>query len=459
MIYGVMKKRSIDILNGNLWKNILIFSIPLILTNLLQILFNLSDLVVVGKFSPTSDPLGSVGSTTVFISLITSFIIGISNGVNSLVSTSIGAGNIERVKKQLTNSFFFMVISGIVISILCVVSARGILKLLETPDNLLDSAVNYLRIYSIGLVATSIFNFGNAVLSANGETKKPLLFLSIAGVANIGLNFLFVVGFHIYAEGVAIASTITQFLAAILVLICLFVRKDYLKLDFKGFKLYGNIQKDIMRLGLVSGLQNSIFYIANLFIQWQVNTFGDIMVKGNTAAMNLDNIIFDIMAAIYVAGCTFVAQNRGAKQFDRIKKSYYIMLVYSGGIALFLGLLFFFFKDFFLSLFTSDAEVIKAGEVRVNIMCLCNWLSCFMDGSIAANRGLGKTKIPTLFVIAGALVFRIIWIFALVSTIHDPYLLYAVYPISFVLTAIAETIYFFISYKKCSEGKEIEGWL
>ncbi len=454
-----MKKRSVDILNGNLWKNILIFSVPLILTNLLQILFNLSDLVVVGKFSPTSDPLGSVGATTVFISLVTSFIIGISNGVNSLISTSIGANNVDRVKKQLTNSFFFMVICGLIISILCVVSAKGILKLLETPENLLDSAVNYLRIYSIGLVATSIFNFGNAVLSANGETKKPLLFLSIAGVANIGLNFLFVVGFHVYAEGVAIASTITQFLAAILVLICLFLRKDSLKLDFKGFKLYGNIQKDIMRLGLVSGLQNSVFYVANLFIQWQVNTFGDIMVKGNTAAINLDNIIYDIMAAIYVAGCTFVAQNRGAKHFDRIKKSYYIMLIYSGGIALFLGLLFFAFKDFFLSLFTSDAEVIKAGEIRVNVMCLCNWLSCFMDGSIAANRGLGKTKMPTIFVIAGALVFRIVWIYALVSAFHDPYLLYSVYPISFILTAVAEVVYFFISYRKCSEGKEIEGWL
>lgn len=441
-----MSSASKTLTEGPLAKQILLVSLPLALSNLLQVLFNMSDVAVVGRFAG-SIALGAVGSTSTFVTLFTGFLIGLSNGINVLVARYYGAKHPKDVDKTVHSGLVVSLVAGVALLLVGLFGSPAMLRLLNTKADLMDGAVLYLRIYFLGMPALALYNFGNAVFSAMGETKKPLAYLSIAGVLNIALNLLFVIVFQLSVAGVALASTIAQCVSAVLILRALTKVQDCYALDFSKLGLDVAITRRILLLGVPAGLQNAVFAIANLFIQAGVNSFDTLMVKGNSAAANADAVIYDAMAAFYMACASFMSQNFGAGKLDRVKKSYFISLAYSFGLGLVLGGGLLLFGRQFLSLFTTEAAVVDAGMKRVQVMALAYCISAFMDCTIAASRGLGKTVGPTVIVIMGSCVFRVIWVYTIFARIHTIPALYLLYPCSWGITAAAEIVYFVSAYR------------
>ncbi|WP_294758538.1 MATE family efflux transporter [uncultured Gemmiger sp.] len=441
-----MSSASKTLTEGPLAKQILLVSLPLALSNLLQVLFNMSDVAVVGRFAG-SIALGAVGSTSTFVTLFTGFLIGLSNGINVLVARYYGAKHPKDVDKTVHSGLLVSLVAGVALLLVGLFGSPAMLRLLNTKADLMDGAVLYLRIYFLGMPALALYNFGNAVFSAMGETKKPLAYLSIAGVLNIALNLLFVIVFQLSVAGVALASTIAQCVSAALILRALTKVQDCYALNFAKIGLDASITRRILLLGVPAGLQNAVFAIANLFIQAGVNSFDTLMVKGNSAAANADAVIYDAMAAFYMACASFMSQNFGAGKLDRVKKSYFISLAYSFGLGLVLGGGLLLFGRQFLSLFTTEAAVVDAGMKRVQVMALAYCISAFMDCTIAASRGLGKTVGPTVIVIMGSCVFRVIWVYTIFARIHTIPALYLLYPCSWAITAAAEIVYFVSAYR------------
>ena len=380
-----MKSTTKTLTEGPLAKQILLVSLPLALSNLLQVLFNMSDVAVVGRFAG-STALGAVGSTSILVTLFTGFLIGLSNGINVLVARFYGARHTADVQKTVHSAAIVSLIAGVALLFIGLLGSPFMLRLLNTKDDLLPGAILYLRVYFLGMPALALYNFGNAVFSAIGDTKK-------------------------------------------------------LHLD-------PATTKSILGLGLPAGFQNAIFAIANLFIQAGVNSFDSLMVKGNSAAANADAMIYDCMAAFYMACASFMSQNYGAGKPDRVKKSYFISLAYSFGVGLILGGSLFLFGRTFLALFTTESAVIDAGMKRVGVMGFAYCISAFMDCTIAASRGLGKTVVPTIIVVMGSCVFRVIWVYTIFAHFHTIPSLYALYPCSWALTALAEIVYFAHCYKE-----------
>ena len=450
-----MKQSEQNLIEGSLGKKIFLFSLPLMLSNLLQVLFNMADIAVVGKFAG-SNALGSVGSTSILVTLFTSFLIGVGGGINVLVALHIGSGNKKEAKETITTAYVICLCMGILLLIIGISSARGILTLMNTKPELIDGAVLYLRIYFLGLPAVGVYNCGNAVLSAAGDTKKPLYFLSIAGAINIALNLLLVIVFHLDVAGVAIASIISQYISAILITYAITHGDRVYTIALRHQSLDSLVIKDkliaILKLGLPSGLQNMVFMFANLFVQVGVNSFSATMVAANSAAANADGPVYEVMAAFYVACSSFMGQNLGAKKKDRVLKSYFVSLSYSFFIGLILGLTILFMGPNFLLLFTSDPAVIELGMYRLKIMSVSYAFSAFMDCTIAASRGLGRTVVPTFIVIMGSCVFRVIWIYTIFAYFKTIPSLYLLYIFSWTITAVAEIIYFQAIYRKEMRG-------
>ena len=435
--------------DGSLWKNMFLFSVPLMLSQLLQVLFNMADVAVVGKFS-SAEALGAVGSTTILVSLFTGFLIGMGSAVNVRVAQHLGAQDKPRTRASIRTSFVICLSMGCIIMVLCLVSARFILEVLGTKEDLIDGAELYFRIYALGMPALGIFNFGNGVLSANGDTKRPLAYLMVAGILNVIFNLFFVIICNMAEDGVALASIITQYVSAVLILVHMGKQQDDCSFRLQDLKkgIDKSEQKRILGLGIPAGFQHSIFAIANLFIQGAVNTFDSVMVEGNSAAANADAIIYNVMAAFYTACSTFMGQNLGAAKHDRVLKSYFIGIVYSFLAGAVLGGALFLFGREFLSLFANDEAVIEAGLQRTGIMCFSYAFSAFMDCTIAACRGIGKSFAPTVIVIMGSCVFRVVWIYTVFAYFHTIPSLYLLYIFSWLITSVAEIICFAVNYRK-----------
>lgn len=434
---------------GSLWKNMFLFSVPLMLSQLLQVLFNMADVAVVGKFS-SAEALGSVGSTTILVSLFTGFLIGMGSAVNVRVAQHLGAQDKPRTRASIRTSFVICLSMGCIIMVLCLVSARFILEVLGTKEDLIDGAELYFRIYALGMPALGVFNFGNGVLSAKGDTKRPLAYLMVAGILNVVFNLFFVIICNMAEDGVALASIITQYVSAVLILVHMGKQQDDCSFRLQDLKkgIDKSEQKRILGLGIPAGFQHSIFAIANLFIQGAVNTFDSVMVEGNSAAANADAIIYNVMAAFYTACSTFMGQNLGAAKHDRVLKSYFIGIVYSFLAGAVLGGALFLFGREFLSLFANDEAVIEAGLQRTGIMCFSYAFSAFMDCTIAACRGIGKSFAPTVIVIMGSCVFRVVWIYTVFAYFHTIPSLYLLYIFSWLITSVAEIICFAVNYRK-----------
>ncbi len=440
-------KKAISMTEGPLAKQILFVSLPLMLSNLLQVLFNISDVAIVGRFAG-STALGSVGSTSIFVTLFTGFLIGLGGGINVLVARYYGAGRAKDVKKTVGSSLIISLIAGVILLLVGLFGSPALLQTINTKPDLLPGAVMYLRVYFLGMPALALYNYGNAVFSAIGDTKKPLIFLAIAGVLNVILNLFFVIVCQLSVVGVALASAISQCVSAGLILHALTKVQDSYALHLREVKFDRVIGQRVLMLGVPAGLQNAVFAFANLFIQAGVNSFDSLMVKGNSAAANADNLIYDAMAAIYMACASFMSQNYGAGKVDRVKKSFLISMVYSFAIGLLLGGSLLLFGREFLALFTTEPTVIEAGMKRIGVMGLAYCISAFMDCTIAACRGLGETVVPTILVVLGSCVFRVIWVYTIFAHFHTIPSLYLLYPFSWGLTAIAELIYFARVYKK-----------
>ena len=437
---------EMDMTSGPLWKKIMIFSLPLMASQLLQVLFNMADVAVVGRFA-SAYALGSVGSTTILVTLFTGLLIGMGSGVNVLVAQSLGARQSRDTMETVHTSFVLCTLAGILIGTAGFFLAEPMLALIKTKDELIEGAVLYFRIYSLGMPALGIFNFGNAVLSAQGDTRRPLVYLTAAGIANVFLNLFFVLLCNMSVDGVAYASIISQYLSAVLVLVRMAKSSGDCKLRLREVRLYPGKTKKILILGIPAGLQNAIFAVANLFIQSAVNSFDHVMVEGNSAAANADAIIYNVMAAFYTACSTFMGQNLGSCKYKRVIKSYFVSLTYSFAAGAVLGLALLLFGTEFLSLFTTDAEVIAAGMQRVGIMSWSYMISAFMDCTIAASRGLGRSLVPTVVVILGSCVFRVAWIYTVFAHFHTIPSLYLLYVFSWTITAVAEILYFAAAYR------------
>ena len=436
-----------DMTHGPLAKQILLFSLPLICSNLLQVLFNLADLAVVGQFVG-SQALGSVGSTTTLVTMFTGFLIGLGGGINVLAARFYGARDTKRFGQLLHTSALLSLGLGILLSILGVTLTRPILQLLRTKEDLIDGAVLYLRIYLLGMPGLAVYNYGSAILSALGDTRRPLRFLTLAGILNVILNLFFVLVVKMAVAGVALASILSQYLSAVLIVLALIHNDAPFALCRSQLRLHRDSALEIIRLGIPAGLQNCIFALANLFIQVGVNSFSSTMVAGNSAAANADSLIYDVMAAFYTACASFMGQNYGARNRERVKKSYFISLAYSFAIGLILGFLLVLFGRQFLHLFSPEADVIEAGMFRLTIMGFSYGFSAFMDCTIAASRALGKSLIPTVVVILGSCVLRIIWVYTVFAWFGTITSLYLVYICSWTITALAEIAYFHHVYKQ-----------
>ena len=441
------KSQSYSLTEGPLLPAIVRFSIPLMLSNVLQVLFNMSDIAVVGRFAG-SQALGAVGSTTILVTLFTGFLIGMGSGVNVVTARYLGARQHQAVSKTVHTSAILLLITGVLLLAFGFLFTPSMLRLLGTKDVLLDGAIRYLRIYLFGMPALAVFNFGNGVLSASGDTKHPLLFLSIAGVLNVLLNLLFVIVFQMAEAGVALASAVSQYVSAGLIVLSLARRPESIGLHRSLLRLDGNKSRQILSISIPSGLQNAIFAIANLFIQAGVNTFDAVMVEGNAAAANADALIYDVMAAVYLACSSFMSQNYGAGHRERVKKSYLLCLGLSFGIAAVMSAVLVIFGRNFLSLFTKDAEVVEAGLTRLKVMGCSYAFSALMDCTIAASRGLGRSMVPTVIVILGSCVFRVIWVFTVFAHFHTILSLYLLYIFSWTITGIAELCYFIHCYRE-----------
>lgn len=416
-------------------------------SNLLQVLFNISDIAVVGKFAGAY-ALGSVGSTSILLTLFLAVPLGMGGGINVLTALAIGSRSKKDVSETIHTAAIISLIAGILLLAFGMFFARDLLTLLNTKEELIEGAVAYLHVYFLGMPAVALYNFGNAVFSAAGNTRKPLVYLSIAGVVNVILNLFFVIVLKIDVCGVAAASAISQYLSAGLLLKDLFRGEGMCRLQMTEIKLTGSKAKRILQIGVPSAFQYMIYSVANLFVQTGVNTFSATVVAGNSAAANADNLVYDIMAAFYTVCGSFMGQNLGARKRDRVKKSYLICLFYSFMVGLVVGLLLVLFGHQFLSLFANDASVIEAGMERLMVMGLAYCISAFMDCTTAATRALGKTVFPTIVMILGSCVFRIVWIYTVFAVYHTTQALYLLYAVSWIITAIPEIIYFVIIYKK-----------
>ena len=442
-----MNQELRDLTRGPLGKQIFLFSFPLILSNLLQVLFNMADIAVVGRFAgPIA--LGAVGSTSQLVLLFTGFLIGVASGVNVLTALHYGAKSRRELAETIHTAALLCAIIGVVLLAAGICVARPVLVLLHTKEELIGGAVRYLRIYFLGMPALAIYNYGNAVFSAVGDTRRPLCYLSVAGVVNIALNLFFVIICGMDVEGVAIASVISQYISAVLVAGALLRSREAYGLRLTDLRLTKSRVRVILGLGIPSGLQNGIFSLANLFIQMGVNSFSATMVAGNSAAANADGLVYDVMTAFYTACGSFIGQNYGAGKKERIKRSYLISLGYSFGIGLAMGLLILACGPAFLSLFTKEAAVVEAGMQRLRIMSVSYGFSAFMDATIAASRGLGKSLAPTVMVILGSCVFRIVWIYTVFAHFHTVASLYLLYIFSWTITAAAEIWYFVRVYRR-----------
>lgn len=437
------KSFEIDMCNGPLLGKILLFTLPLILSGILQLLFNAADVVVVGRFAG-NEALAAVGSTSALTNLLVNLFIGLSVGVNVLVARYYGAKLEKEVSETVHTAIIISVVGGILLAIIGVVTARPLLLLMDTPENVIGHSVLYMRIYFLGMPVMLLFNFGSAVLRAIGDTRRPLFYLMIAGVINVCLNLFFVIQFSMGVAGVALATVISQCVSAGLIVKCLMQSEGCFRLHFD--KLHINWDKfwRIAQIGLPAGIQGSLFSISNVLIQSSVNSFGAIAMAGNTAASNIEGFVYTSMNAVHQTAVSFTGQNLGGKRFDRINKILVECLIFVTVIGLVMGNGAVLFGNQILGLYSSDPEVITYGIQRLQVICTTYFLCGVMDVLVGSIRGLGYAVMPMIVSLMGACVFRVVWIYTIFQWNRTLETLYISYPVSWTLTALAHVICFFI---------------
>lgn len=442
----MFKNKDVNMLSGPLFKNIVLFTVPIIITNFLQLVFNTADLIIVGRFCG-SVSVAAVGSTTSLVHLIVNLFVGLSVGAGISTAQAIGAGDDEQIKKIIHTAIPVALISGIILTVVGVFGTEFLLKLMSTPKDVLPLSALYLKIYFAGITATMVYNFSAAILRAAGDTKSPLVFLFLAGIVNVILNVIFVTLFDMNVDGVALATVISQILSAFLALMALCKRTDACKLILKEIHIYKEPLIKFIKIGLPTGLQSCTFSLSNVLIQSSINSFGQAVVAGNAAAINIEGYIYTAVNAFHHTTVNFTGQNEGNKNYKRIKKIYVICMVCAFFVGLTLGTLAFIFRKPLLSLYITDsAKAISIGFLRMGIICTTQCISGLMEVATGAIMGMGISLAPMLASMFGVCGFRIIWIYTLfqIPKYHNIASICFSYPISWTLTFIIELIMFVI---------------
>lgn len=441
------KKYEIDMCHGPLLGKILVFYIPLMLSGILQLLFNAADIIVVGQFAG-NESLAAVGSTGALINLIINLFIGLSVGANVLVARYYGANQQAELKEMVQTAIATSVISGILLVFVGFFVAKPALTLMGTPDDVVGQSVLYMRIYFAGMPFMMAYNFGAAVLRAVGDTKRPLYYLLIAGIVNVILNLIFVIYFSMHVAGVATATVISQAISAVLVIRCLLKTDSVYKLELKGIKISMDKLGKMFKIGLPAGVQGALFSISNVLIQSSVNSFGSVAMAGNTAGSNIEGFVYTSMNAFYQSAISFCGQNYGAKEYKRVGKALFICEVLVILVGLLLGNGAYLAGGTLLKLYSSDPEVISYGILRMRYISVIYFLCGMMDVMVGGLRGIGYSIMPMLVSLTGACLFRIVWIYTVFQEVRTLPCLYISYPISWILTFSVHLICFLIVYKK-----------
>ena len=430
---------------GPILSKLLKFSIPLIFSSLLQLLFNAADIVVVGRFSG-DNALAAVGSTGSLINLLVNLFQGLSIGTNVVAAHYFGANRKSELKETVHTAMLLSIYSGIIMTAVGVTFAVPILKLMQAPHEVLTLASVYLKIYFGGITATMIYNFGSALLRAVGDTQRPLYILFLAGIINVILNLIFVIIFHLDVAGVAWATVISQTISAILVVIILLKENEEYSLEIKNIKINMHIFTKIVKVGIPAGFQGIMFSFSNVIIQSFVNSFGSVLIAGNSAACNLEGFIYTSMNGFSQGALTFCSQNMGARKIDRIKKIVWISQLSIIVLGASMSGLFLLFGHQLLGIYTKSPEVIEAGLLRCKVIFTTYYLCGIMDSMANSIRGMGHSLMPVIVTIFGACIFRLIWLFTFfqIPAFHTPLVIFLSYPLSWTITYIAHLI----CYKK-----------
>ncbi len=447
------KKHEIDMSTGSLLPKLIKFTIPVMLSGLLQLLFNAADLVVVGRFAG-SVALAEVGATTAIIQLIVNLLIGLATGTNVTIARYYGAKDGKSVSETVHTTMVLAVIGGVLIGIIGVVFAKPLLGMMGTPPEIMEGAALYMRIIFIGLPVSAIYNYGSATLRAVGDTKRPLYYLAIAGVLNVLLNLFFVIVCDLAVAGVALATTLSQVLSMILTVRCLMKSDGLYRLELKKLRLYKDKLLQLLRIGIPAGLQGCVFSFSNVIIQSSINTFGAAVISGNTASASIDGFMFCALDAFNQTTTSAISQNMGARQYKRSEKVVKYCTVLVVTIGLVLGALCIIFREPLVSIYAKELDVIEYGAYRLLIISPAFFTAGLMNMMGGVNRGLGYSVLPTVVALIGACAFRIVWIFTLFAAMPTLLMLYISYPITWALTAAAHYVCYFIIRKKAYAKNE-----
>lgn len=447
------KNRQIDMTDGPILGKFLIFSLPIIASGILQLLFNAADIIVVGKFAG-DESLAAVGSTGSLINLLVNLFVGLSIGTNVVAANFFGAGKKKELVLTVHTAILLSFISGIFLTGIGVVFAKEILKLMNCPEEVLRLAALYLKIYFGGITATMVYNFGSAILRAKGDTQRPLHILFLAGIINVILNLIFVIFFHMGVAGVATATVISQTVSAILIIIILLNENEPFKLDFRKLAIDRWILIKIIKIGVPTGFQGIMFSFSNVIIQSSVNSFGSIVIAGNSAAQNIEGFVYISMNSFAQGTLTFVSQNYGARKFDRIKKVTATSLLTIFVIGLLLGNLVVFFAKPLASIYSNTPEAINAAVVRLQVICSIYFLCGIMDTMGSSIRGMGHSVLPMVTTMIGACGIRILWLATVfqIEKFHSPFIIYLSYPVSWIITFITQAICFIVIFNRTKKN-------
>ena len=447
---------EIDMCNGSIMNKLISFSIPLMISGILQLAFNAVDIVVVGRFSG-SESLAAVGSTTALINVFTNLFIGISLGANVLAARFYAAGREKEMSETVHTAITFAIISGVVMALVGLFFSRGALELMGTPDNVINLSTLYMKIYFLGMPFFMLYNYGAAILRAVGDTKRPLLFLIVAGVINACLNLLLVIAFHLGVAGVAIATVTAQFVSCVLVLRCLYKSDSSYQLHFSKLMIKKIYLGQIFQVGIPAGIQSTVINFSNVLLQSSVNSFGSVAMAGYTAANNIFGFLYMSVNAVTQSCMSFTSQNYGVKKLKRMDRVLLDCMILSVGVALTLGCGAYFFGPQLLHIYTSSDAVIKCGMEILLYTTVTYFLCGFMDLFPGALRGMGHSGVPMLLSIIGTVGTRIVWIYWIFPRHRSLAVLFISYPASWIITLAMQIVcYFYVRnmlYKKIANKK------
>ena len=443
-------KYEIDMCNGTLMDKLIVFAVPLMISGVLQLMFNAVDIIVVGQYSG-SQSLAAVGSTTALINIFTNLFIGISMGVNVLAARFYAAGQDQQMSETVHTAILVALISGVIMTFVGVGMARWALEVMATPDDVIDLSTLYMRIYFLGMPFFMLYNYGAAILRAVGDTRRPLLFLIVAGITNAMLNVILVVKFHMAVEGVAIATVVSQLISCILVLRCLYQSESSYQLRFSKLRVNVSYLSQIFQVGIPAGIQSVVINFSNAMLQSSVNSFGSTAMAGYTASNNLLGFLYASVNSVTQACMSFTSQNYGVGKFKRMDRVLIDCALISVVFAGTLGTIFYVFGSEILQIYTKEQDVIKAGMEIISITTIPYFLCGIMDLFPGAMRGMGRSGVPMILSIIGTVGTRIVWIYGIFPLHRSLFVLFISYPGSWLITIAMQVICFFIVRKQVRE--------